>query len=211
MPSLTSIPTAMSAASSFPGGTQDLQTFISGVARDIQDPETHMSVFQRSHLAGIAQAKDADERSDLRKRSDLVVHALGDGSDFTAFQDFAGISTLSVEFGDEDDGTQYHSIYDDFYWYTHFVDTDFCLRTRSGANRRHSDDAAGRCRPDSRGLLSAGRGHCEIRERISRSCLKTSRTNSPSAICNCRKACLRRRRIRAGPRCRLRRRSCRLT
>ena len=24
-----------------------------------------------------------------------------------------------------DDGTQYHSIYDDFYWYTHFVDTDF--------------------------------------------------------------------------------------
>src|SRR5678815_5810739 len=37
----------------------------------------------------------------------------------------AGISALSVEFGDEDDGTQYHSIYDDFYWYTHFVDTDF--------------------------------------------------------------------------------------
>ena len=59
------------------------------------------------------------------KRSDLEVKALGDGSDFTAFQDFAGISTLSVEFGDEDDGDQYHSIYDDFYWYTHFVDTDF--------------------------------------------------------------------------------------
>ena len=30
-----------------------------------------------------------------------------------------------MEFGGEDDGTQYHSIYDDFYWYTHFVDTDF--------------------------------------------------------------------------------------
>ncbi len=109
----------------FPGGTQDLQTFISGVARDIQDPETHMSVFQRSHLASIAKAKNADERSALRKRGDLEVKALGDGSDFTAFQDFAGISTLSVEFGDEDDGDQYHSIYDDFYWYTHFVDTDF--------------------------------------------------------------------------------------
>ncbi len=81
--------------------------------------------FNAAHLAGIAKAKDAEERNDLRKRSDLVVHALGDGSDYTAFQDFAGISTLSVEFGDEDDGTQYHSIYDDFYWYTHFVDTDF--------------------------------------------------------------------------------------
>jgi N-acetylated-alpha-linked acidic dipeptidase len=109
----------------FPGGTQDLQTFISGVARDVQDPETRMSVFQRSHLASIAKAKDAEERNSTRKRSDLEVKALGDGSDFTAFQDFAGISTLSVEFGDEDDGDQYHSIYDDFYWFTHFADTDF--------------------------------------------------------------------------------------
>jgi N-acetylated-alpha-linked acidic dipeptidase len=109
----------------FPGGTQDLQTFISGVARDVEDPETHVSVFQRSRLVSISRAKDAEERNDLRKRSDLVVHALGDGSDFTAFQDLAGISTLSVAFGGEDDGDQYHSIYDDFYWYTHFIDTDF--------------------------------------------------------------------------------------
>jgi N-acetylated-alpha-linked acidic dipeptidase len=107
------------------GGTQDLQTFISGVARDVEDPETKMSVFQRAHLAAIAAAKSADERSDLRKRSDLAVDALGDGSDFTAFQDFAGISTLDLGFSDENDGDQYHSIYDDFYWYSHFVDTDF--------------------------------------------------------------------------------------
>ena len=55
----------------------------------------------------------------------MKLYALGDGSDFTAFQDFVGISTLSIEFGGEDDGDQYHSIYDDFYWYTHFADTDF--------------------------------------------------------------------------------------
>ena len=107
------------------GGTQDLQDFVSGVARAVADPETKLSVFARSHLAGIAHAKDADERSDLRKRNDLVLEALGDGSDFTAFQDFAGISTLDLSFAGEDDGDQYHSIYDDFYWYTHFVDTDF--------------------------------------------------------------------------------------
>jgi N-acetylated-alpha-linked acidic dipeptidase len=109
----------------FAGGTQELQSFVSGVARDIEDPETHMSVFQRSHLVSIAKAKDAEERKDLRTRNDLVVGALGDGSDFTAFQDFAGISTLDIGFGGEDDGDQYHSIYDDFYWYTHFIDTDF--------------------------------------------------------------------------------------
>jgi N-acetylated-alpha-linked acidic dipeptidase len=108
-----------------PGGTQDLESFVSGVARGIQDPETRLTVYERSHLYSIAQAKDAEERGRVRKRSDLEVTALGDGSDYTAFQDYAGISTLDLGFGDEDDGTQYHSIYDDFYWYTHFVDKDF--------------------------------------------------------------------------------------
>jgi N-acetylated-alpha-linked acidic dipeptidase len=108
-----------------PGGTQDLASFISGVARDVRDPETKFSVFDRARLVAIGAAKTAEERSDLRKSPDLDVKALGDGSDFTAFQDYAGISTLNVEFGGEEQGTQYHSIYDDFYWYTHFSDTDF--------------------------------------------------------------------------------------
>jgi N-acetylated-alpha-linked acidic dipeptidase len=109
----------------FAGGTQDLQNFVSGVARDVKDPETGMSTYQRSHLYAISEAKNAEERSDLRNRNDLLVRALGDGSDYTAFQDFAGISSLNLGFGDEDDGDQYHSIYDDFHWYTTFVDKDF--------------------------------------------------------------------------------------
>ena len=108
-----------------PGGTQDLERFISGVARAITDPETQLSAYQRSHLYSLATAKGADERAAVRKRTDLEVEALGDGSDYTAFQDYAGISTLSLEFEGESDGTQYHSVYDDFYWFTHFVDTDF--------------------------------------------------------------------------------------
>ena len=108
-----------------PGGTQDLERFISGVARAVIDPETQMTAYQRSHLYSLSTAKNADERAAIRKRNDLEVEALGDGSDYTAFQDYAGISTLSLEFEDESDGTQYHSVYDDFYWYTHFVDTDF--------------------------------------------------------------------------------------
>jgi N-acetylated-alpha-linked acidic dipeptidase len=108
-----------------PGGTQDLETLISAVARDIPDPETRFSVFDRSHLYSISTAKDADERAEVRKRTDLEVKALGDGSDYTAFQDYAGIPTLDLGFGDEDDGDQYHSIYDDFHWYTHFIDTEF--------------------------------------------------------------------------------------
>src|SRR5579884_199064 len=40
------------------GGTQDLQDFISQVAKDIHDPETGMSVLERSRLNEIAHAKD---------------------------------------------------------------------------------------------------------------------------------------------------------
>ncbi len=107
------------------GGTQDLQPMISAVARDITDPEKNISIFDRAHLRAISHAKDADERGKVRKLSDLRVDALGDGSDYTAFQDYAGIPSLDIGFGGEDEGDQYHSIYDDFYWYTHFSDGDF--------------------------------------------------------------------------------------
>jgi N-acetylated-alpha-linked acidic dipeptidase len=106
-------------------GTQDLQTVISAIAGEINDPEKNISILQRARLHNIQRAKDAEERGEIRKRSDLRVNALGDGSDYTAFQDFAGISSLDLGFGGEEEGDQYHSIYDDFYWYTHFVDTDF--------------------------------------------------------------------------------------
>jgi N-acetylated-alpha-linked acidic dipeptidase len=109
----------------FAGGTQDLEGVISGVARDINDPEKNISVWERAHLRAILKAKDAEERGKIRKNANLEVEALGDGSDYTAFQDHAGISALDIGFGAEDEGTQYHSIYDDFYWYTHFADTDF--------------------------------------------------------------------------------------
>jgi N-acetylated-alpha-linked acidic dipeptidase len=109
----------------YPGGTQDLQTMISGVARSVTDPETHATIYERAHLMSIHRAKSNEDRAARRHRKDLLIHALGDGSDYTAFQDFAGIPTLNLGFGGEDDGDQYHSIYDDFYWFTHFSDTDF--------------------------------------------------------------------------------------
>ena len=85
---------------------------------------------QEGRLADPVGAHDAQAGGGPHREGHVVerlrrVEALGDGSDYTAFQDFAGISTLDLGFGDEDDGTQYHSIYDDFHWYSEFVDRDF--------------------------------------------------------------------------------------
>src|SRR5579864_7797022 len=107
------------------GGSHSLEQFINGVARDIEDPETKLSVWQRLQLSKIAEAKSADERKELRQRTDLRINALGSGTDFTGFLDHLGIATLDLGYGGEDEQGIYHSIYDDFYWYTHFSDYDF--------------------------------------------------------------------------------------
>ena len=106
-------------------GSHDLEHFINDVVRDIKDPEKGISAWQRAHLYRISQAKTAEDRSELRKRADWRIGSLGDGSDYTAFLDHAGVSALNIGYGGENDADQYHSIYDDFYWYTKFVDPDF--------------------------------------------------------------------------------------
>jgi len=53
------------------------------------------------------------------------IGALGSGTDYTAFIDHLGIASLNLGYGGEDEQGIYHSIYDDFYWYSHFSDTDF--------------------------------------------------------------------------------------
>jgi N-acetylated-alpha-linked acidic dipeptidase len=107
------------------GGSHSLEQFINGIARDIEDPESKMTVWQRAQLTKIAEAKSADDRKELRQRADLRINALGSGTDFTAFLDHVGIATLDLGYSGEDEQGIYHSIYDDFYWYTHFSDINF--------------------------------------------------------------------------------------
>ena len=106
------------------GGSHTLEQFINGVAKDVRDPETKMSVWERSRLSQIADAS-AEDRKEIRQRADLRIHALGSGTDFTGFLDHLGIATLDLGFGGETEQGIYHSIYDDFFWYTHFSDNDF--------------------------------------------------------------------------------------
>jgi len=106
------------------GGSHTLERFINEVARDIKDPETGLTVHERRRLADLSRAT-GDGRKELRERRDLRIDALGSGTDFTAFLDHLGVPSLDLGFGGEDEGGIYHSIYDDFYWYTHFSDTDF--------------------------------------------------------------------------------------
>jgi N-acetylated-alpha-linked acidic dipeptidase len=106
-------------------GSHSLEHFINSVTKDIEDPETKMTVWKRERLVDISRAT-TEARAELRSRPDIRIGALGSGSDYTAFIDHLGIASVNLSYGGEDQGGgQYHSIYDDFYWYTHFQDTDF--------------------------------------------------------------------------------------
>jgi N-acetylated-alpha-linked acidic dipeptidase len=105
-------------------GSHVLERFLNDVARDITDPETRLSVWKRKQLSTI-RSGSPDARKEARNRADLRIGALGSGSDFTPFLQHLGIASLNLGYGGEDDGGIYHSIYDDFYWFTHFSDTSF--------------------------------------------------------------------------------------
>ena len=109
----------------YAAGSHSLENFVNGVTKDIEDPETKFSVWKRARLRD-KLSPDPDANSEDRDRSDSRIDALGSGSDYTIFVHHLGIPSVNLGFGDEDeDGGQYHSIYDDFYWYTHFSDTNF--------------------------------------------------------------------------------------
>jgi N-acetylated-alpha-linked acidic dipeptidase len=105
-------------------GSHTLERFVNGVARDIDDPESGVTVWKRLQAQRLLNPA-LPERQEARNRPDLRIGALGSGSDYTAFLDHLGIASLNMGFGGEDGGGIYHSIYDDFYWYTHFADSDF--------------------------------------------------------------------------------------
>ena len=109
----------------FFSGSHVLEHFLNAVARDVEDPETKQSVQERRRLSLIGNAHSPAERAEIRNRADVRLQALGSGSDYTVFIDRLGVASLNLGFGGETQGGVYHSIYDDFYWYTHFADTDF--------------------------------------------------------------------------------------
>jgi len=86
------------------------------VARDIQDPETKLSLWKRAQL-GRDQGCRAPrtDRREARSRGDFAAGHAGRWLGSTRHSIiFAGVAALGIGFGGEDGGGIYHSIYDDF-------------------------------------------------------------------------------------------------
>jgi N-acetylated-alpha-linked acidic dipeptidase len=107
------------------GGSHGLERLVLDAVSDVEDPEKKMPVARRWRLKKIADAKNAEERKEARERATVRLSALGSGSDYTPFLQHLGVASLNLGYGGEGGGGVYHSIYDDFAWYSRFSDGEF--------------------------------------------------------------------------------------
>ena len=106
-------------------GSHTLQRLINDVARDIDDPQRGVSIWQAARSRSIEQAGSDKARDAIEQSDDLRIAALGSGSDYTVFLDHLTMASLNLSFRGDSDGGVYHSNYDSFDWYRRFSDGDF--------------------------------------------------------------------------------------
>ncbi len=99
------------------GGSATLESTMREVVREVKDPVSGNSLLDEY----LAKA----EKTSAKTTTEFHLTPLGSGSDYTPFLQHLGIASLSLGFDHVSGNGVYHSAYDDFYWYSHFEDTDF--------------------------------------------------------------------------------------
>lgn len=104
-----------------------LWKLIRAVARDVRDPKTGKSVYQKWQDRFRETLPDV-ETTDAAAGTDSAITearigALGSGSDYTPFLQHLGVPSTDMSFGG--DYGVYHSAYDSFHWMSRFGDPTF--------------------------------------------------------------------------------------
>lgn len=107
------------------GGSHALETFVTEVARDVEDPQTKVSVLERKKAQEAARAGSVAAKKAALSSKGLKLGALGSGSDYSPFFQHLGIPSLNIGYGGEGEGGSYHSIYDSYDHYARFKDPGF--------------------------------------------------------------------------------------
>ena len=103
------------------GGSHVLEKMANEVMRDVEDPQTGVSVAERRR-ARIEVNGNAAASAELNHRADLRISPLGSGSDYSPFLQHLGIASLNISFGGEASDGSYHTLYDTYEHYTKFRD-----------------------------------------------------------------------------------------
>jgi N-acetylated-alpha-linked acidic dipeptidase len=104
-------------------GSHALEGFMNEIARDVTDPETHISIADRKRSRDLVSATETGRlRKEMFQKKNFAIGALGSGSDYSPFIQHVGIPSFNIGFGGESPGGEYHSIYDSYDDYHRFKD-----------------------------------------------------------------------------------------
>ncbi|MDQ2862593.1 MAG: M28 family peptidase, partial [Bacteroidota bacterium] len=109
----------------FAEGSHALEPLMDEIAKQVIDPQTNISVFERKKANEVITARTTEAKKKILGEKDLKLDAMGSGSDYSAFIQHAGIPALNLGYGGEDNGGEYHSIYDSYYDFITFKDPGF--------------------------------------------------------------------------------------
>ena len=106
-------------------GSHGLESMIDGISKDVIDPQTKVSVFDRLKAREVVSAGSDKAKKESMAKKSMSISALGSGSDYSAFLQHAGIPSLNIAFGGENPGGEYHTAYDSYDFYSRFGDPGF--------------------------------------------------------------------------------------
>jgi len=106
-------------------GSHALETLITEISKDVEDPQTKVSVFERAKANNVVDATSTKEKKEVMARTQMRLGAMGSGSDYSSFIQHLGVPSLDLGYGGESSGGEYHSIYDSYDDYTRFKDPGF--------------------------------------------------------------------------------------
>ena len=106
-------------------GSHGLESMIDGIAKDVIDPQTNVSVFDRLKARDVVSSNSDKARKENMAKKSMTISALGSGSDYSAFLQYAGIPSLNIYYGGENAGGEYHTAYDSYDYYSRFGDPGF--------------------------------------------------------------------------------------
>jgi N-acetylated-alpha-linked acidic dipeptidase len=106
-------------------GSHALEPLMDEISKQVIDPQTNVNVFERKKDQQLINAKTAAAKEKIWDEKDLKIGAMGSGSDYSSFIQHAGIPSLDIGYGGEDNGGEYHSIYDSYDLFVKFKDPGF--------------------------------------------------------------------------------------
>lgn len=106
-------------------GSHALENLLFEVSKDVKDPQTGVSVYDRLKARETIRAVSAKAKKEAAGKKGFTLGAMGSGSDYSSFIQHFGVPSLNLGYGGEDPGGEYHSIYDSYDDYRRFKDSTF--------------------------------------------------------------------------------------